>query len=167
MIHVKKTLITLILTAMTLLPLNACSEYSSQSLTIDNAKTISVKMFDNQTFWRGLEFDLTEAVSKEVRSRSGLQLIRSKYADLVMTGNILEYSRPVVTEGSQDVVKEGSVQTVVRVIVTRKNGTTLINRTLEENRSFVIARGENEETARIEAFEIMAEDIVNLLERDW
>lgn len=154
-----------LLICLSLLP--GCGGYSATPLTIDGATSISVPIFDNQTFWRGLEFDLTEAVSAEVRGRTGLRLVRTGEADLILRGDVIEYDRPVLTEGARDVIKEGSVRAVVRVTVTRRDGTVVREKLFTGKSAFVLSRGENEQSARAEAFEDMAEDIVNLLDRDW
>lgn len=144
-----------------------CRGYSAAPLTLDAATTIAVPVFDNQTYWRGLEFDLTQAVVAEVRSRSALTLVASGPADLTLEGDIVDFSRPVLTEGTQDVIKEGAVRAVVHIIARRRDGAAAVEQTLETLAPFAKSRGENDQTAAAEAWEDLAESIVNLLEKGW
>ena len=145
-----------------------CAGYTAEPLHVRSGAKIAVPVFKNQTHWRDVEFDLTDAVSKELRSRTDYKLTQTKDADLVMTGNILGYTQPVVSEGSADQVKEGSVKAVVHIQVKDlRTGKMIIDRQLEGSAAFVLSRGESESTARAEAFEDLAENIMNLFEKRW
>ncbi|MGA2915611.1 MAG: LptE family protein [Sedimentisphaerales bacterium] len=79
---------------------SGCSGYSSKSLYQPDIKSVYVEMFDNTTFWRDLEYDLTDAVAKRIETDTPYKIIsdRSK-ADTVLSGKITSIgSSPLTLE---------------------------------------------------------------------
>jgi hypothetical protein len=66
-----------------------CGGYSSKPLYSQDIKSVYVEMFDNTTFTRDLEYDLTDAVAKRIESETPYKIVsdRSK-ADTVLSGKI-------------------------------------------------------------------------------
>jgi hypothetical protein len=63
--------------------------YSSESLYPNRVSTVCVEMFDNKTFWRGQEYDLTNAICKRIEANTPYTIQSDKSsADTVMTGYI-------------------------------------------------------------------------------
>ena len=67
-----------------------CGGYSSKPLYSDDIRSVYVEMFDNTTFIRDLEYDLTDAVAKRIESETPYKIVsdRSK-ADTVLSGKIV------------------------------------------------------------------------------
>jgi len=66
-----------------------CSGYSSQSLYTNEVKSVYVEMFDNTTFQRDLEYDLTDAIAKRIDAETPYRIISDKSrADTVLSGKI-------------------------------------------------------------------------------
>jgi hypothetical protein len=66
-----------------------CGGYSSKPLYSQDIKSVYVEMFDNTTFSRDFEYDLTDAVAKRIEAETPYKIIsdRSK-ADTVLSGKI-------------------------------------------------------------------------------
>jgi hypothetical protein len=66
-----------------------CGGYSSKSLYSQDIKSVYVEMFDNVTFSRDLEYDLTDAVAKRIDAETPYKIVSDKSrADTVLSGKI-------------------------------------------------------------------------------
>lgn len=72
--------------------------YSSESIYQQEVRSVYVEMFDNRTFRRDLEYDLTDAIAKRIESETPYKIIsdRSK-ADTVLSGKITRIGNSVLT----------------------------------------------------------------------
>ncbi|MFA6186678.1 MAG: LPS assembly lipoprotein LptE [Phycisphaerae bacterium] len=72
--------------------------YSSQSIYPRDVKSVYVEMFDNMTFRRDLEYDLTDAIAKRIETDTPYKIIsdRSK-ADTVLSGKITSLYNSALT----------------------------------------------------------------------
>ncbi|HMD54839.1 MAG TPA: LPS assembly lipoprotein LptE, partial [Phycisphaerae bacterium] len=64
--------------------------YQSQYLYPTGIETISVPMWSNQSYYRNLEFQLTEAIDKNIESRTPYRLASGDQADTELTGTITD-----------------------------------------------------------------------------
>jgi hypothetical protein len=85
---------------------------------------VAVVPFDNVTFRRGLEIQLTRLLADEVRARSPRAPESPSDADLVVQGTILRADERIYSEDDDDLVRESSIVIEVEV--------TLEDRTAEE-----------------------------------
>jgi lipopolysaccharide assembly LptE-like protein len=69
-------------------------------------KTVSVPIFENDTFRRGIEFQLTEAVQKEIQKRTPYRLAKGLDADTRLTGRIVQSRKDVLGENQFDDPRE-------------------------------------------------------------
>lgn len=66
-----------------------CSGYSNKSLYSQDIKSVYVEMFDNTTFQRDLEYDLTDAIAKRIEAETPYKIISDRSrADTVLSGKI-------------------------------------------------------------------------------
>ncbi|MGB8225290.1 MAG: LptE family protein [Sedimentisphaerales bacterium] len=66
-----------------------CGGYSSKSLYSQDIKSVYVEMFDNATFTRDLEYDLTDAVAKRIEAETPYKIVSDRSrADTVLSGKI-------------------------------------------------------------------------------
>ena len=54
-----------------------------------DVRTVSVPIFDNQSFYQEVEFDLTEAVIKEIELRTPYKVTGADRADTILQGEIV------------------------------------------------------------------------------
>jgi hypothetical protein len=75
-----------------------CSGYSNQPLYTSDVKSVYVEMFDNATFHRDLEYDLTDAVAKRIEAETPYKIVSNKSrADTILSGKIMSIDSSVLT----------------------------------------------------------------------
>ncbi|MCQ4573761.1 MAG: LPS assembly lipoprotein LptE [Candidatus Brocadiales bacterium] len=143
--------------------------YTSRSLIEQNVRSIYVPIFDNETFRRGLEFNLTRAIKEEILYRTQLKIVDKRHADTILTGKIKEVQENVLIENPDAVVVESRVTvTVVISWEDQRTGRFLMNnRAVSAAAEFIATRDEDVEFGEIEAFTDLAAKVVNLMERNW
>jgi hypothetical protein len=72
--------------------------YSSQPLYPQDVKSVYVEMFDNTTFRRDLEYDLTDAIAKRIDAETPYRIVSDRSrADTVLSGKIIAINDSVLT----------------------------------------------------------------------
>ena len=143
--------------------------YTSRSLIEQNVRSIYVPIFDNETFRRGLEFNLTRAIKEEILYRTQLKIVDKRHADTILTGTIKEVQENVLIENPDAQVVESRV--TVKVVIAwedQRTGRFLMKkRAVSAAAEFIATRDEDVEFGEIEAFSDLATKVVNLMERNW
>ena len=146
----------------------SCVSFTKQSLFEAHRDEVYVPFFDNDTFYRGLELDLTERVVDEILSRPGLHLTNKESAEVYISGRLTKVRRRVLSENpSQEVTSRNSSLTARIELIDAKTGKVFKTRTITQRGEFVPGLGESVEAAQNEAFVLLARDIVRLLEKDF
>ena len=152
--------------AAALLP--ACVSLERGDVYPDDRDTVWVAYFGNETFYRDVQFELTEELVNEILSSPGLHLSSKDEAEIHLTGRVLEVTQNVLAEDKQqDPTASSSAVTVEISVVDAKSGEVLKKRRLTEKGYSVPARGEDLTFARREAFRYLARDIVRELEEEF
>ena len=146
--------------------------YRATELFPTEYASVAVPIFQNQTFYRGLEFDLTEALVKELEQRTPYRTQPVGRADTLLQGTITDVetrrlSRTRSTGLPQEVEVEVTLnftwtdQATGQVIVDRR-GFTGVGR-------YIPSRpvGETLEVGQQAAAQRLARDIVGSLRGDW
>ncbi|MEK7485115.1 MAG: LptE family protein [Planctomycetota bacterium] len=129
--------------------------------------SIAIAMFENQTRYRGFEFDLTQALVREIQTKTSLKIREEQEADSILTGQIVKFRQPILSEDSFDRIKEVQIQMTVQFRwIARHTGKTLAENTITESSEFAAPRRENLSTSTQEAFLRVAERIVHLMEEN-
>src|SRR5947209_7218334 len=68
---------------------NAPTGYQWASLYRTDVHTVALPIFANKTYWRGVEFELTEAVAKELEAHAPYKIVPRGKADTVLEGEII------------------------------------------------------------------------------
>jgi hypothetical protein len=133
-----------------------------------DGRSIAVPLFENTTFRRDLERDLTRAIHQEIRTRTD-HALRAETADLVLTGKVIEIAEGVLSEYEGSEIRESSVQIVAEITVTETaTGEKLVDRLrVAERRSFAPVKGESVRSAENAAIRGLAERIVEALDAGW
>ena len=91
--------------------------YSNESLFPEDVRSVCLEMFDNQTFRRGVEYELSDALAKRIEADTPYKIISdSDRADTVMSGQIVsirEMALSVDREVGTVLEKEVQLQAVV------------------------------------------------------
>lgn len=139
-------------------------------------RTIHVPIFQSSGFRRDVEFQLTEAVHKEIQKQTHFLLVKGSEADTRLTGQIVQISKPLLGESAFDDARE--LQYTMAVQVTWKD----LRTGREENQSlpidadvvhllstsdFAPELGPSQATARQRAVESLARQIVRMMQYPW
>jgi len=166
----------LLLLLSTLLPLtlSGCAGmfgYSDESLFPQDVKSVRLEMFDNQTFRRGTEYDLSDALAKRIESDTPYKIVTSAdRADTVISGRItairnLGLSREREFGG----ILESELEIVA--LVNWKNlrtGELLIeHETISASASYSTLQNQDFQYASALAANKLAAKIVELMETKW
>lgn len=95
-------LATLVLSALTA---SGCG-YTQKELYPEDYRSVSVPIVKNQTFYRGIEFDVTEALIKEIELRTPYKVIAPGGADTELTGTIASINQVQVSQRSTGAVPQ-------------------------------------------------------------
>jgi Lipopolysaccharide-assembly len=87
--------------------------YSSDSLYTTSIETICVPMWNNQSFYRNLEFQLTEAIDKNIEARTPYRLAPQDQADAELTGTITNVQEGVLSNSYQTNLPQETQITIV------------------------------------------------------
>jgi hypothetical protein len=143
--------------------LDGCGYRTFGAASFGEVNTIFVPIFENYSFRRGYEFQLTEAVIEQIQREGTFRVASRDEADSELQVAIMEYTEPVLLEDAKDQVLEAeamvSIQLVWRDL---RNGSLLLKEdSLRVAAPFIVPLGGDEPTARNEAFKRMAEIIVD------
>lgn len=75
-----------------------CSGYSNQSLYSQDVKSVYVEMFENTTFRRDIEYELTDAIAKRIEAETPYKIISDRSrADTIISGKITSLSASTIS----------------------------------------------------------------------
>lgn len=143
--------------------------YTSRSLIDQNVQSVYVPIFDNDTFRRDLEYDLTKAIKEEILFKTQLKIVDEKHADTILTGTLRDVQENVLIENPDAVTVESRVSVFVQFSwLDQRTGRILIDKqNVAAAAEFIATRNEDIRTGEIEAFVNAARKIINLMERKW
>ncbi|MFH1227830.1 MAG: LPS assembly lipoprotein LptE [Planctomycetota bacterium] len=150
---------------MFILFLNSGCGYQSNSF-LKETNSIAVPIFENQTTYRGIEFELTNSVHNQIKSRTPFRLVsKPEYADLLLKGEIVNYQKPVSIEGRLDIVLASEVLVTVKVtLIDQKTGKSILEKIYTARNDLIPSRKEDELSAQARIYENISQWIVSLLE---
>ena len=147
------------------------SGYSNESLFPENVSSVYVEMFENQTFWRGVEYELTDALAKRIEAETPYKIISSRdRADTVISGQILSIDQFILSvERERGSALEKEVE--LRATVNWKNlktGQLLIDSQLvSASASYSPLQEQGFKYASSLAANKLARKIVESMEKKW
>ncbi len=156
------------------LSLCGCAElngYSNESMFPQEVDSICLEMFDNQTFRRGVEYELSDALSKRIEVETPYKIISSRdRADTVISGQIVSIGELALsTERETGRVLEKEVE--LQALVNWKNlktGELLIdNELVSASASYSGYQQQDFKYASTLAANNLAQKIVELMEKKW
>ena len=140
--------------------------YSQKSLIDRKINTIYISIFENNTFVRGIEFDIAKAVKDEIMSRTSLRIVQKDSADVIMTGEIGGSAQAALSQSRDNIVESSvSISASVTLLDTRTGRS--MGGGAGGGASFIVDRGENVQSATEEAIANLARGLVDNLEEEW
>jgi len=146
--------------------------YSTQSAFDRDIATIAVPIFENDTFYRDLEFQLTEALVKELERRTPYKVSAAVRADSTLTGHIRDVeldrlSRSPLTGLAEEAIISVTIDFQWRDL--RTNQVLVERRSFSGHGLFVPSEPSSEpiELGRFAVVQQLAADIVNEMQAPW
>ncbi|UCF00231.1 MAG: LptE family protein [Planctomycetota bacterium] len=157
-----------------ILGLCGCSEmssYSNESLFPEEVSSVYVEMFDNRSFRRGVEYELTDALAKRIEVETPYKVISSRdRADTVVSGQIVQVSESVLSserEIGRALEKEVELRAVVNWKNLKTGGLLIDNQEVAASASFSEWQNQDFGYAASLAANNLARRIVELMEKEW
>lgn len=147
------------------------SGYSNESLFREDICSVYVKMFDNRTFRRGTEYELTDALAKRIEAETPYKVVSSPdRAETVISGQIESIGSQVLTM-ERETGRALENEVILRAVVNWKNlktGELLINnRVVTASASYSSYQSQDFNYASTLAANNLARRIVELMEKEW
>lgn len=162
--------VALLLTLLTAFAggLESCVTLQAGGIFPADRDEVFVGYFRNDTFFRDVQFDLSEQVVEEVLSRPGLRLTSKEDAEVLVSGRVINVAQRVLSEDEGlDLTTASTAITVVLEIHDAMTGALLKKKTLSQRAEYAPRLGRELEDARHEAFRFLARDIVRELEAEF
>ena len=140
--------------------------YSTHTLLREDIQTINVTVFDNTTWRRGLEVELTRAVVNEVKLRTRLRLAPPQEAESTLEGELLSYSENSVVKDEDDEVllKRATVKVRFRWVDNLTGRDIVPWQTVSESKLVALSRSD---PLADTVFREAAQRVVEKMEREW
>jgi hypothetical protein len=148
-----------------------CAGYSNKSLFPEDVSSVYVEMFDNRSFRRGVEYELTDALAKRIETETPYKIISSRdRADTVISGQIVSVGESwLSTERQTGRPLEKEVE--LRAVVNWKNlktGELLIdNQSVSASASYSEWQEQGFRYGSTLAANNLAQRIIELMEKEW
>lgn len=148
-----------------------CSGYSNKSLFPEDVSSVYIEMFDNKSFYRGVEYELTDALAKRIESETPYKIISDRgRADTIISGNIVSIEETWLSTERQTgrpMEKEVELQAVVNW-KNLKTGELLIdNQSVSASASYSEWQEQGFRYGSTLAANNLAQRIVELMEKKW
>lgn len=146
--------------------------YAATNPYPSNVRSVAVPIFQNRSYIRSVEFDLTEAVIKQITTSTPYQVTSEASADTILRGTITDIS---LTELSRDSRTGLSNEMMMKVTIDfewtdLRTGKNLVARTgFATSALFVPSRPAREpiELARFAGVQQLARDLVDQMQSVW
>jgi len=145
--------------------------YSNESLFPDDVTSVRLEMFDNRSFRRGVEYELSDALSKRIETETPYKIVSSQdRADSVISGQLVAIGETALTVDRQ-VAQPLEKEVVLTAVVNWKNlntGQLMINsKTVTAAASYSEFQNQDFTYASARAANKLAQKIVELMENNW
>jgi len=150
----------------------ASTGYATGQVYDREIRSVALPVFENRTFYREVEFNLTEALSKEIEARTPYKIAPSGAADTLLSGTILTVKqRPLSRTFGTGTPQE------VQVVVTAsfewkdlRSGRIIRKRSrISGSGQYIPRRGVGEpfEIGQLGAIDELSREIVAVMRNDW
>ncbi len=140
-------------------------------------RTVHVPTFTSDAFRRGIEYQLTEAVQKEIQQRTPFKIVKGPYADTRLKGHIVDVHKDVLGESAFDDPRELQLSLAVEVTWEDiRSGEILAQRQIAispemvhllSQAEFAPEIGQSLATATQIAIDRLAQQVVDMMETPW
>lgn len=169
---------TIVFTSLVTLLLSAgCASdptqgYAAVSVFPNNISTVAVNIFKNNSFVREIEFELADALVKEIEARSPYKVTPSTRADTILTGTVRNVQRDQLSKSRLTGLSE-EVLLSVTIDFTwtdQRTGRQLVQRESFTGHALFLPSRPNGELIELGEFavvQLLARDIVSQMQENW
>lgn len=145
--------------------------YSSQWLYPRDITSVYVEMFDNKSFRRGQEYDLTDALAKRIETETPYKVLSDRdRADSVISGSIVSIGESVLSaerQTGQPLEKQLGITAAVNWKNLKTGQLLMENRHITAVASFSQFQSQDLDYASVLAANRLAEAIVESMQSGW
>ncbi len=144
--------------------------YTTRSIYPTSIATVAVPVFKSSTFRRNLEFELTEAIDKNIEARTPYKISGESHADSILTGKIVSVQENVLTNRLQNNLPQETQITIVVNFTWKdaRTGKVLVRRVNFARSSTVVPQiGQRLTDAESAAIDSLARSIVDEMQLPW
>lgn len=144
--------------------------YAWGSLYREDVATVAVPAFESASFRQGDEFQLTQAVVKQIESRTPYKVVDRRRADTILEGRIADVGVGTLSRDRNTNLPQEQLYTVRCDFVWKdlRTGQVLVDRRgFEQSVAFYPTLGEGTFVGSQQAAEKLAAAIVDELQADW
>ncbi|MDD5458529.1 MAG: LPS assembly lipoprotein LptE [Phycisphaerae bacterium] len=99
---IKKIALLMLVIILAVSGCNPFSGYSNKSLYRADVSTVYVEMFEDSSFRRGIEYELTDALGKQIETKTPYKIVTDRNrADTIISGYITNVDEGVLTTERQ------------------------------------------------------------------
>jgi hypothetical protein len=146
--------------------------YSARSIYPETVQTVAVPIFENATFVRDVEFELTDALIKEIERRTPYKVSSRARADSILSGRIVRVDLDQISKSRLSGLGE---EVIIAVTIDFEWKDLRTNQRLVERRAFTAGSlfvpsrptGERIELGQFSVVQELAGDIVNEMQAGW
>lgn len=170
-------MLALALTLLAVAPLVSGCGYVVGGAFAPDIRSVHVPTFTSDSFRRGVELQLTEAVQKQIQMRTPYRLTSSQSADTRLSGHIVEIRKDVLGETRLDDPRELQFSLAVEVTwedvrsggVLARQQIPLAPDTVQliAHANFAPELGHSRATATQDVVDELARQIVGMMEAPW
>ena len=151
--------------------IGGCGGYSNESLFNEQVGSVYLEMFDNQSFRRGVEYELSDAIGKRIEAESPYKLVSNRNtADTLLTGQIVsvdESAYSMERETGRALEKQVHLEAVVNWKNLKTGAIILDNVKVSASASYSEWQNQGFDYGSSLAANNLAERIVELMEKRW
>ncbi len=146
--------------------------WSANSLYREDVRTIAVPIFENSTFERGVGFELTDAVIKEIELRTPLTIVPESRADTVLLGRVVQVRLDPLSKSRTTGLTEEALYGVTIEFEWKdlRTGHTLMRREAFTGQGLFVPSSPTNEPIQVGQFAVvqqLARDLVAELQAPW
>jgi hypothetical protein len=154
--------------------LSGCTKiagYSNDPMFSEKTASVYLEMFDNKSFYRGVEYKLSDALSKRIEAEAPYKIVSSiDRADTLITGQIISINEHALTV-DRDMGRILEKELQIKAVINWKNlktGELLVNnKSVAATASYCEYQNQDISYASALAANKLAQKIVELMENQW
>ena len=147
------------------------SGYSNEPMFPQDISSVCLEMFDNQSFRRGVEYELSDALAKRIEADTPYKIISNRdRADTIISGQILSINESMLTierEIGRALEKEVRLTAVVNWKNLNSGELLIENETVTAEATYSEYQMQSFGYASALAANNLARSIVELMEKEW